>query len=268
MVLGLESADGLMAGIWRRSKPREGWLSVFLMVVVMLSTVWSVEAAGWVSKLPSLGWIALGAMAFGLLFAKLHIRALLLHPVALLYGLIVVIWQTMTIINLPTWDERFVDLVLRLNAWGYAARTGGINNDSLVFVFTLIALTWLIGYLSIWFVFRSHHIWWGVVPSGVAILMNLRYAPPNVTVWFLLYLFASLLLFIRLSFFLQERNWDESKVSYSSQMSLAYLPTAIMLCAVVLFVAWVTPAGAMSAFVSDTWHNVSGPWQDFQGDFN
>lgn len=254
--------------IWRRLQIKEGWLSVFLLITIMMSTVWSVEASGWVVKLPSLGWIALGALSFGFVFAKLHIRGLILHPVAFIYGCVVVVWQTMSVIALPTWEDRFVDLVLRLNAWGYAARTGGINNDGLVFVFTLVCLTWLIGYLSAWFVFRSHHIWWGVVPSGVAIMTNLRYAPPHVALWFAVFLFSSMLLFIRLSFYLQENDWDRSQVNYSRQMSLSYLPTAILICCAILIAAWITPASAASSFASEAWHNVSGPWQDFQADFN
>lgn len=267
-LLGSESPEGWMSAIWKRSKISEGWLSVFLLVVIMLSTVWSVEAANWVPRLPSLTLISLAGLAFGLAFAKFHFRGLVLHPVAVLYGLGIVIWQTLSVIDLPTWEGRFVDLVLRLNAWLYAARSGGINTDSLVFVFALISLSWIIGYLSAWFVFRSHRIWWGVVPNGVAILTNLRYAPPSVAAWFVLYLFAAMLLFIRLTFFLQEKKWTALKVKFSPQMSYSYLPVAVVVCGVVLAAAWITPVGTASVLASDIWQNSSSPWQNFQGDFS
>ncbi|MDO8670858.1 MAG: transglutaminase domain-containing protein [Dehalococcoidia bacterium] len=267
-LLGWESSEGWLGAIRERSKISEGWLSVFLLVVIMLSTVWSVEAANWVPKLPSLTFISLAGLAFGVIFAKLHFRGLVLHPLAIVYGLGIVIWQTLSVMDLPSWEGRFVDLVLRLNAWGYAARSGGINTDSLVFGFTLVGLSWLIGYLSAWFVFRSHRIWWGVVPNGVAILTNLRYAPPNVAAWFALYLFAAMLLFIRLTFFLQEKKWTALKVKFSPRMSYSYLPVAVVICGVILAAAWVTPVGTASVLASDIWQSRSSPWQNFQGDFS
>ncbi|MBI2864321.1 MAG: transglutaminase domain-containing protein [Chloroflexi bacterium] len=266
-LLGWEAPEGWMEALRLRLKIGEGWLSVFLLMLIMLSTVWSVEVAHWVPKLPSLSWIALSGLAFGFLFAKMHFRGLVLHPLALVYGLGIVVWQTLSIMDLPEWDANFVNLVLRLNAWAYAARTGGINTDSLVFVFALVGLAWLIGYLSAWFVFRSHRVWWGVIPNGVAILTNLRYAPPSVAAWFVVYLFASMLLFIRLSFFLQEKKWAAARVRFSQHMSFSHLPMAVLVCAGILVAAWVTPAGAASVIASDVWQRVSLPWQNFQSDF-
>src|SRR5262249_50666694 len=160
-----------------------------------------VEAAGWVDKLPALGAICLAATAMGFLFAKTHLKWFIVHPVALLYGFVITMWQTTTLIDRPELHERIVDLIVRLNAWGYAARTGGFNTDPLVFVYWLAVLSWITAYFSTWWVFRAHRIWWGILPTGIALLMNLRYAPPQATIWFFFYLVFALLLLVRFNVF-------------------------------------------------------------------
>lgn len=265
---GADSVGELLLAGLRRLWPREGVLTIVLLFFVMLSGVWSVEAAGWVDRLPSLGLILLGATVMGFVFAKTRLQWWLCHPVALLYGAVIAVWGTTSLIPLEELSDRIVDLIIRLNAWGYAARTGGYNTDALVFVFWLCVLTWLIGYFSTFVLFRSHRIWFSLLPSGVAILVNLRFAPPQATVWFFFYLAFALLLLVRFNVFLQHERWKRARVDFQENLGLGSLPEMSLYALLISLFVWLTPSGGVAPLVSEVWNAVTGPYNDFAVEFN
>ncbi|GIW08112.1 MAG: hypothetical protein KatS3mg060_2917 [Dehalococcoidia bacterium] len=265
---GADSIGDVLLAVVRRVWPREGVLTIVLLFFVMLSVVWSVEAAGWVDRLPPLGMILLGATTMGFVFAKTRLQWWLCHPVALLYGAVVSVWATTSLIQLEELSDRIVDLIIRLNAWGYAARTGGYNTDALVFVFWVSALTWVIGYLSTFLVFRYHRVWLGILPSGVAILFNLRFAPPQATIWFFFYLAFALLLLVRFNVFQQHERWKRSRVDFQENLGLGSLPEMSLYALLISLFVWLTPSGGVAPLVSEVWNAITGPYNDFAVEFN
>ncbi|MCS6801262.1 MAG: transglutaminase domain-containing protein [Chloroflexota bacterium] len=265
---GADSVGELLLSALRRLWPREGFLTVALLFFTMLSGVWSVEAAGWVDRLPPLGLVLLGATAMGFVFAKTRLQWWLCHPVGLLYGTVVSVWATTSLIPLEELSDRIVDLIIRLNAWGYAARTGGYNTDALVFVFWVCALTWLIGYFSTFVVFRLHRVWLGILPSGVAILFNLRFAPPQATVWFFFYLAFALLLLVRFNVFQQHERWKRARVDFQEGLGLGSLPEMSLYALLISLFVWLMPSGGVAPLISEVWNAITGPYNDFAVEFN
>ncbi|MCL6648547.1 MAG: transglutaminase domain-containing protein [Chloroflexi bacterium] len=265
---GAESLGELLWRALRRLWPREGVLTLLLLFFVMLSGVWSVEAAGWVDRLPPLGWVLLGATGLGFLLAKTRVPAWLCHPVGLLYGVFVTVWATTSLLPMEELSDRIVDLIIRVNAWGYAARTGGSNADPLVFVFWVVALTWLIGYCSTFFVFRSHRVWLGIIPTGIAILFNLRYAPPQATLWFFFFLAFALLLLVRFNVYRQHERWKQNRVEFQENLGFGTLPEISLYALLISFFVWITPSGGVAPLISDLWNTLTGPYNDFAVEFN
>lgn len=265
---GVDSLGELFMRGVRAAWPREGLLTLVLLLFLYLTAVWSVEAAGWVDRLPALGAICLAATAMGFLFAKTHLRWYWVHPVALLYGFVVTMWQTTSLIDNSELHIRIVDLIIRLNAWGYAARTGGFNTDPLVFVYWLAVLTWITCYFSTWWVFRAHRIWWGILPTGVALLMNLRYAPPQATIWFFFYLVFALLLLVRFNVFKQHEAWRSSKVDFSPSIGFSSLPELTAYALLITTMVYFSPSGGIAPLVGDIWNAVTGPYNDMSIEFN
>src|SRR5260370_16447256 len=73
----------------------EGWFSLFLLVTLVYSTIWSVQAAQWVDHLGILTLTTAMGLLIGLIAAKQRrLPRLLLHPLAIPFGLSLPFFQT------------------------------------------------------------------------------------------------------------------------------------------------------------------------------
>ncbi len=237
-----------------RLKPEEGWLSLFFLGLMLCSVAWAIEEANWVEGLSNLQWSILGGMFLGLLLARLELRRLFAHSLSLILG---TSWLLFLILRFVApgldWRDRLEILAARLLQWLQIALGGGVSGDNLVFLILMAALTWIIGYLSAWFLFRSHSAWPGVVFSGVAALINRYYAPPELNIWLMIYLIFALLLLIRVALSGREKEWREAKVIYWPGYALDFLRDGAIFSLVVLALAWVPPITTLDLFQSGDW---------------
>jgi len=251
-----------------RLKPEEGWLSLFLLGLMLSSVAWAIEEANWVEGLSILQWSILGGMFLGLLVARWELRRLFAHSLSLILG---TSWLLFLILRFVApslgWRDRLEILAARLLHWLQIALGGGASGDNLVFLIFMAALTWIIGYLSAWFLFRSHSAWLGVVLCGVAISVNRYYGPPELNIWLMVYLTSALLLLIRVTLSEREREWRGAKVIYPPDSALDFLRDGAIFSLVVLALAWLMPITPLDLFRSPDWGG-EGLWDKAQHQFN
>ncbi len=257
-----------VASLPSRLVPQEGWLTFALLALVLFTVVWSVDVAHWTTTMPSLSYIVLMGLLAGLVIAKIRLPGLLLHPFGVLLGATVVAWQTCLILPGEGWEPRFIELTERLSAWFGVARSGGISNDPLAFAVQLAGLAWIIAYVSAWFVFHSRNVWGGVIPSGVAILVNLSYLPRRFDVFFGLYLLACMLLVVRLNLVGQQREWREARTAYPRGIGGSFVGSVLLFGTALLVLVWQLPSGAKAPSLARIWGMGSGPWKRFEAEFN
>jgi transglutaminase-like putative cysteine protease len=123
------------------------------------------------------------------------------------------------------------------------------------------------GYLTIWFLFRSGKVWQAVVPGGLVLLINLYYAPNDITLWFIIFILLALLLAIRFNLFKQEAQWRAEGVFFRPDISFDFLRDGFIFSALVIALAWLTPpiADAKSLGLLDEFQ---GSWREVQGEWN
>jgi len=251
-----------------RLKPEEGWLSVFFLGLILTSVAWAIEEANWVEGLSILQWSILGGMFLGLLLARWERRRLFAHSLSLILG---TSWLLFLILRFlaPSlgWRDRGEILAARLLHWLQIALGGGVSGDNLIFLIFMAALTWIIGYLSAWFLFRCHSAWPGVVLSGVAISVNRYYGPPELNIWLMIYLISALILLIRVALSGREREWRGAKVIYPPDSALDFLRDGAIFSLVVLALAWLMPITTLDLFRSPDWGG-EGLWDKAQHQFS
>ncbi|MBI4307499.1 MAG: DUF4129 domain-containing protein [Chloroflexi bacterium] len=243
----------------------DGWTTLGLEAIVLLSTIWSVEQAQWVPVQPALTLVVLLALAAAAGFERLRWHAGLAVSTSLVLGILVVAWQTAAALPGPGWDDRFSELALRLDKWWELARTGGISIDPLPFAVLLALLTWVLSYLSTWFVLRRLDMWWGILPAGFALLTNLSYLPESYHGFFLTYLFAAMLLMMRMNLLRLQRGWREQGVRFPRSLNLSFLFHAGWFSLLVVFIAWALPLQtAVIGPMRSAWEVIRAPWADVE----
>ena len=157
---------------------QQRWMSALLTFITLEIAILSIERANWLESQPSLTFVLILSVLIGFISATKRFRRLVNWTIVVIGGLLVTMWQTLSVMppsQLP-WHEQLGTALESF--WGVIsmART---DESSIHFVIFLVLFTWILGYLSTWFVLRRQNAW-GVVISGVLVLLlNLSNLPSN-----------------------------------------------------------------------------------------
>jgi transglutaminase-like putative cysteine protease len=248
--------------------PREGWLTLALLMVVVLSPAVSLAGAEWVDGLWIVPVLAFIAVLLGFVLSKLPVRWPVAHLFALEVGLVGIGFYFAALGPRGDWEERFGWLFGRIWAWLQLVFGGGMGNDNMLFALLMSLVAWLLGYLSAWWTFRGHSVLLPIVACASALLLNLSYGAPDQELSLLVLLMASMLLVIRMTLFQKEADWARAGAEYRRGITWNSLGASSLLSAGVLAVAWALPIGSVNAAVAESWYRVTGPWQGLQVEFD
>ncbi|OGO06440.1 MAG: hypothetical protein A2Y92_00165 [Chloroflexi bacterium RBG_13_57_8] len=189
-----------------------GWLNLFLLVAVLEVAVLSLERARWIMPQPSLTLVLILAVfaVWSLVAFRLH--GALVHALSLAIGVPVAIWQ----VN-----------VFR-------------SSDVFSFAVFLTVITWVMGYLSTWFLLRRNNAWVAVCFGAVVVLVNLSNLPARYYTYFGFYFVAAVFLLV-LTRVVRRRSPAEQGDRYPGKGRLFFI--SALLCIVILAVAvsWAMP---------------------------
>jgi len=249
------------------SGPKEGWISLPLLVAVVLSPALSLVEARWVRDLGILPWVALAAILLGTVLAKLPVRGPVAHLFAAEIGLLAIATYFARMPRGAPWGERILWLWDRVWSWLTIAFGGGISTDTMLFGMLMALAAWTLGYLSAWFVFRRHNPWPPLVLCGAGLILNLSYMVSDTTMYVVVFLLAAMLLLVRLTLFDKERDWERAGAEYSRSLRWSLLRSGAILSGGILAAVWVMPVGNVNASVAENWYKFTEPWQGFQSEF-
>ena len=248
---------------------------VLLTAGLVMTVTFAVGSAGWTKGLNIITFVGLGSILIGMMLARSILPAVIAHIFSLLIGIGWSFWVTTRLLPAHyVWLERWQNLALRLGSWYNQALQGGTSYDNLMFILQMGVIVWCVGYLTVWFVFRSGKVWQAIVPGGVVLIMNLYYAPNDVTFWFLVYLLISLLLVIRFNILRQEERWRSEGVFFRPDVSFDFLRDGFIFSALVIGIAWLAPPvvdakslGLLDEF-QGSWHDLQSNWNRMYADLN
>lgn len=246
----------------------EGVSTAILLSLLILSVTGSIAAAEWTDNLGVVSFGAIGGLALGILFAKFQrLRGGLAHLLMLILDVPATAFLgASTLPGILTWQERLNILGDRVMAWLIQVLRGDTSTDNLIFILQLCGLMWIIAYSAGWFVYRRHQVWGAIIPTGIAITINLFYAQQAGT-YIGMYLFSALLLLVRLNLQTMEQVWRNSAVGYSSDISFDFLYYGTLLTIIFLILISIIP----TSLPKDNWLNVleplQTPWQKIEEQF-
>jgi transglutaminase-like putative cysteine protease len=246
---------------------REGWVTVFCFLLIVLCVAWSIQAVDWTDGLSILQGMVVSGGLLGIVLAKSHFPNRMAHLLSALAGWTLAVYLTGQVIAHATGLSpalAVADLELRLYDLFTALFTEGATADNYVFVLLLACVLWVVAYASAWAVFRWQRVWWAVIICGVALLVNINSTSKNLTGYVILFLLFSLLLVVRANLAMHEEQWRQNRVGYSRELVTAFLQAGLIVSVVVILLAWVAPVALASRPLQSVWDRVTDPWQRFQ----
>lgn len=248
-------------------RPSDGWVSVVLLSLNLLTIVWSVERADW-APTPNLAYVMLLAMLTGLVLSRVPIWTVLLLPAGLAVGLLVAVWQLTSFQSGTIELANSAELWQRLDLWRDAAIAGSINIDPVPFAFGLVSVTWLAGYFAAWVFFRYRNFWGVFILGGAAILSNLTYLPPSASVDLALYLITALMLVGRVQAMRRRQEWRRRNFQYDSHLGWLALSDTILIGFAVMLIAFLLPVGGRLDPAHNVYESMRTPIVRWEDDFH
>jgi len=238
--------------------------AAFLLVQAPLSVV---EAA-WVPNLEPLARLAVAGLLAGYLIERTRVAGVFGLPLGMLLGVEVVTWVYASIPVVGTTSERIEWLGGRVGAWFDTVAGGGVSNDPLVFALAMGVLAWLLGLITAWLLFRDNAPWLAIVFSGLALLMNLSYAPQTLLAYVPWYAFAACLLLAAQQLANRTELWRRAQLHVSWRIVANVLLGTALAVGALLSLAWALPANVASPVVATGWGRLTAPWQGMEGEFD
>lgn len=243
----------------------EGWFSLFLLAIVVYSTIWCVQAAAWVDHLNILSLTTLLGLIGGVLAAKQRrLPRLLVHAIAIVMALLLAFWQTAS----ADYGGNVAALANSLRQWIVLALAGGTSSDDSIFLLFIIALGFLLAYTSAWLVYRTRSPWLMIIANAVVLLINLSYIEMGYIVFLVVFLVAALLLLLRFNLYESSVRWKRQGLRCADDLGWEFMQAGALISIGILILAWLLPWGYTNNAAEQIWSADNNPWVQLQNTWN
>lgn len=246
---------------------KEGWVTVFLLLLVLLIVAWSIQATEFAEGLYIVQAVVLVGGILGIVVAKSRVPRSMAHALSFLACVTWTGFLTSRVLGqdlgLPI-EQAVAELTRSLGDWILILFSQQRGFDNYVYVLILAFLVWIMAYFSAWAVFRWQRVWWAVIVCGVVLMLNATYAPDDMTLFLIAYLLFSLLLVVRTNIAAYEHEWRVAKVGYSSELVYSFLRAGLVISVIAILLAWLAPAALASRPMQPFWDRVGEPWRELQ----
>ncbi|MGE3856592.1 MAG: hypothetical protein AB7G21_06525, partial [Dehalococcoidia bacterium] len=243
----------------------ESWLTFTLVLLAQLPVIGSLQSSDWVEEMPSLVTVAALGVVAGWVLAQSRLPGIVAALAGAAWGVVVVLALVLQRVPITDpdlgegWWGRWAEFSLRMQAWGTAFWNQAISTDPLPFVVLLVALVYLVVFLSCWAVVRWQNAWMALIPGGIILLTNISYLPGQPSLGFIVFLLASVLLVTRMEFLRAGARWRREHVSLPEFMSLEVMFVGAIVAVALVAAAWIVPTANHWGPVARVWDRALEP---------
>jgi transglutaminase-like putative cysteine protease len=243
----------------------EGWFSLFLVATVVYSTIWCVQAVGWVVHLDVLSLTTLLGLVGGVVASKQHhLPRLAVHVIAVVFGLLLAYWQTAG----AFYAGNVAAFTNGIHRWIQVALVGGTSNDDSIFLFFILALGFLLAYASAWLVYRTRRPWLMIVANAVVLLINLSNVSDGYIVFLIIFLIAALLLLLRFNLYESAQGWRRLGLRCADDLGWDFMQAGALISIGILILSWLLPWGYTNGTAAQIWTLNANPIVDITNLWN
>ena len=174
------------------------WVDFALLSFMLANMTWAMQAAQWSPGLERLLPVVVIAVVAGTLVALGGFGRIFTTAYSVMVGIAAILLSMATLApdNILAQDRVFY-ILRRAYLWIDNVISGQPTVDNTVFVLILCVLLWVLAFSAVSTYFRERRKWQAILPTGLAMLVDLYYAPPQLSAYFAIYLFCAILLLVR-----------------------------------------------------------------------
>jgi transglutaminase-like putative cysteine protease len=238
-----------------------------LLVIMLLALATSLADAEWAAGMNLLTPIVLAGFLLGLSLSYSRWDGLWPVLVSLVIGLAAVLYWVGQAPEIPaelTSAERIMAIGVSLQSWFWLLVGDEPARSNLVFLLQLGILLWWLGYLSAWAVFREGRVWRSIIPIGLVLLVNTYFGPPDLGIYFVIFVVCALLLAVRSHLTEREIVWRSEGVRYADNIQVDFLRDGLLFSLVVVVLALLLPNAGSNDAMSAALNPLRAPWRSVQ----
>lgn len=249
-------------------RPREGWTSMALLIVMLLTLVWSLQRAAWVNHMDYLLPVAIVAGLAGALLGISRLSVALTLPASAILGAGLVLWTIGGAYH-PELDQAGRLIVLRGDAldWTRIVVDGGFAPQLSPYALGLGVLMWVTAFIAAYALYRHHRVLDTILLVGVALIANMWATLTDLFLYLVLFSLAALLLWLRIALVNREENWRIRRLKENLDVPGQILRSGVAFIVGSVALAWVLTTVAVAAPLTSVWSNLDGVWSDIRNQF-
>jgi transglutaminase-like putative cysteine protease len=244
-------------------RPREGWASMALLIVMLLTVVWSLQRAAWVNHMDYLLPVAVLAALLGALLGLTRLTVAITLPVAAIVGAWLVLF-TIGAEFFPLHSQGGRLILLRGDAlnWTRIVVDGGFAPQLSPYALGLGVLMWVTGFMAAYALYRHHRVLDSILLVGVALIANMSATLTPLFLYLVLFSLAALLLWLRIALVNREESWRIRRMKENLDVPGQIMRSGVAFIAGSIALAWVLTTVAVAAPLTSVWSNLDGVWSD------
>jgi len=247
----------------RFAQPREGWLALALLVVMLLSLGWSVQRTGWIDETEFLVPIALYAVCLGAILALTRLSVVFVVPVSALVGTGLLLWAIGgEYFPAASQAERLVLVRGEVLDWVRSLIDRGFAAQLVPYALAFGIVMWVTAFMAGYAVYRHHRVLDAILLVGVALVGNMSSTLADLFGYLVLFMLAALLLWLRAALIGKEEGWQRRRVNENAEVPAAIMRSGVLFIAGSIALAWVLTSVAVAAPLTAVWNNLDGLWRD------
>lgn len=249
-------------------RPREGWSSLALLLVMLLTLVWSLQRAEWVNHMDYLLPVAVVAALAGAVIGLTRLSVLFTLPAAAILGAGFVLWA-IGAEYFPEPDQAGRLLLLRADAleWTRIVVDGGFAPQLSPYALGLGILMWVTAFIACYALYRHHRVLDSILLVGVALIANMSATLTDLFLYLVLFSLAALLLWLRIALVNREENWRVRRVKENLDVPGQIMRSGVTFIAGSIALAWILTTVAVAAPLTSVWSNLDILWSDVRNQF-
>ena len=252
----------------RYLRPREGWLSMGLVLAMLLALAWSLQRAQWFDQLDFLVPLAVTAAIAGALLGLSRLSVVLVIPFSAILGTGIVLW-TVGGEFFPTLDLTGRLVLLRGDAldWTRIVVDGGFAPQLSPYALGLGVLMWVTAFIAAYTLYRHHRVLDTILLVGVALVANMSATLADLFGFIVFFSVAALLLWLRVALVTREESWRLRRVTENREVPAQIMRSGVAFIAGSIALAWILTSVAVAAPLTSVWGNLDGLWSDVRNQF-